>query len=70
MVLAGVSALDQALTGDPVLARRADVKVRIAPLDEEGTSLYLQRRIEAAQGSAAIFDSSAIKALYGEAKDR
>jgi general secretion pathway protein A len=64
MVLAGVSALDQALTGDPVLARRADVKVRIAPLDEEGTSLYLQRRIEAAQGSAAIFDSSAIKALY------
>ncbi len=64
MLLAGVPALEQALASDPVLARRADVKVRIAPLNEEGTSLYLSRRIEAAQGSPAILDASAIKALY------
>jgi type II secretory pathway predicted ATPase ExeA len=63
MVLAGVPALEQALLADPVLSRRADVKVRIAPFGAESAAAYLAHRVQRAQGNPAILQPSATAAL-------
>ncbi len=63
MVLVGVPALERALASDAVLARRADVKVRIAPLDLEAATAYLNHRIQRARGTLEIFEAGAIAAL-------
>ncbi len=64
LVLAGVPALEEALSSDPILARRADVKVRIAGLDPQSSTFYLAHRIQLAGGNSVILDSSAVKALH------
>lgn len=64
LVLSGLPALEEALANDPILARRADVKVRIAPLDFQSSTLYLAHRIELAGGYSGILDSSGLKALH------
>jgi type II secretory pathway predicted ATPase ExeA len=63
MVLVGVPALERALVADAMLARRADVKVRLAPLDLEAATAYLHHRIQRAQGSPEIFEADAIASL-------
>jgi type II secretory pathway predicted ATPase ExeA len=63
MVLVGVPALERALAADPVLARRAGVKVRLAPLDLEAATAYLHHRIQRAQGTPEIFEAGAIASL-------
>ena len=63
MVLVGVPALERALASDEVLARRADVKVRIAPLDLDAATAYLNHRIQRARGTLEIFEAGAISAL-------
>jgi general secretion pathway protein A len=63
MVLVGTPALEAALATDPVLARRADVKVRIAPLDAESASAYLAHRIHGATGNPEILEPGAVAAL-------
>ena len=63
MVLVGVPTLERALATDAALARRADVKVRLASLDLEAATAYLKHRIQRVQGSPAILEASAIAAL-------
>ncbi len=63
MVLVGVPALERALAADEVLARRADVKVRLAPLDLDAATAYLNHRIQRARGTLEIFEAGAIAAL-------
>ncbi|MDH3211597.1 MAG: AAA family ATPase [Myxococcales bacterium] len=65
MVMVGVPALERALANDPVLARRADVKVRIAALDLAAATAYLSHRIQRVQGSPEILEADAIAALHG-----
>jgi type II secretory pathway predicted ATPase ExeA len=63
IVLVGVATLERALASDAVLARRADVKVRLARLDLEAATAYLNHRIQRVQGSPSIFEADAIAAL-------
>lgn len=63
MVLVAVPSLEQALANDPVLARRAAVKVRIAPLDAENTAAYLNHRIQRVHGNPEIFEAAAVLRL-------
>jgi type II secretory pathway predicted ATPase ExeA len=64
MVLVGVPTLERALATDVALARRADVKVRLAPLDLEAATAYLNHRIQRVQGSPEIFEVDATAALH------
>ena len=63
MVLVGVPTLERALATDATFARRADVKVRLASLDLEAATAYVNHRIQRVQGSPAIFEADAIAAL-------
>jgi hypothetical protein len=64
LVLTGAPNLEQALAGDPALAHRVDVKVRLEPLDPTGAAAYLAHRIDAAGGNPAILDPGAVAALH------
>ncbi len=63
MVLVGVPHLERALANDPVLARRAAVKVRIAPLDAGRAAAYLIHRIQRVNGNPEIFEPDAVQRL-------
>jgi type II secretory pathway predicted ATPase ExeA len=64
LVLTGAPNLEHTLSGDPALAHRVDVKVRLEPLDPTGAAAYLAHRIDAAGGNPAILDPGAVASLH------
>ena len=64
LVLAGDDQLDAAVAGDPRLAHRVEVKVRMEPLDVEGTAAYLTHRIRLAGGTPSILESDVVSSLH------
>lgn len=63
LVLVGLPGLDASLAGDPALADRVEVRVVLPSFEPMTAAGYLVHRLEAAGGSAAAFDSSAVDAL-------
>jgi type II secretory pathway predicted ATPase ExeA len=63
LVLVGLPGLDGALAEDPALADRVEVRVVLPAFDPMTAASYLVHRLEAAGGSAAALDSSAVDAL-------
>jgi type II secretory pathway predicted ATPase ExeA len=64
LVLTGAPNLEETLAGDPGLAHRVDVKVRLEPLDPTGAAAYLAHRIDSAGGNPAILEPGAVAALH------
>jgi type II secretory pathway predicted ATPase ExeA len=63
LVLVGLPALERALADEPALADRVDLRVRLAPLDEEASAQYLAQRIRCAGGAPAVLEAAAVAAL-------
>jgi type II secretory pathway predicted ATPase ExeA len=63
LVLVGLPSLARAVAGEPALADRVDVPLRLGPLTAEESGRYLTHRIRAAGGNPAILESGAVAAL-------
>jgi type II secretory pathway predicted ATPase ExeA len=64
LLLVGVPELDVALSHDPSLTARVDVRVHLSPLDLPNSQAYLSNRLAVVGGSAELFSESAIGSLY------
>ncbi len=64
LVLFGMHELGEVVRLDPPLAQRVDVRVELTAMDREQSAAYVRHRLERAGGSAEVFSSSAIAALY------
>jgi type II secretory pathway predicted ATPase ExeA len=64
LVLCGGPALERAVTSDPQIAHRVEVKVVMRALDAAASGTYLSRRIRNAGGDSGILDTSALAALH------
>ncbi len=64
LVLAGPAALDQALSADPSLAHRIDVRVELESFSPEAAAGYLAHRISQMGGEPSLVDSGALAALH------
>ncbi len=63
LVLVGSPALAEAISAEPALADRIDLRLAIQPLPSKEVVGYLHHRIRAAGGNPAIFESSAVSSL-------
>ena len=64
LLLVGHPELAVALSQDPSLAARVDVRVKLSPLDLPSSNDYLLHRLGVVGGRAGLFSESAIGALY------
>jgi len=64
LVLAGPAMLDQALSADPSLAHRIDVRVELEPFSPEAAAGYLAHRISQVGGDPSLIDSGALAVLH------
>jgi type II secretory pathway predicted ATPase ExeA len=64
LLLVGVPELDVALSHDPSLSARVDVRVHLAPLDLPNSQAYLGHRLAVVGGSVDVFRDEAIAALF------
>jgi hypothetical protein len=62
-VLAGPPGVERTLAGDPAVAGRVEIKVRLAALDAEAARAYVAHRLAAVGGKATLFDAAALGAL-------
>jgi type II secretory pathway predicted ATPase ExeA len=63
VVLVGSPALAEAVSAEPALRERLDLRLTIQPLQLKETVGYVHHRIRAAGGNPAIFESSAVSSL-------
>ncbi|MDJ0786193.1 MAG: AAA family ATPase [Myxococcota bacterium] len=63
LVLTGPPELGAAVSREPALSSRVEVRVEIQPMDGEASEAYLHHRIRAAEGNPAILESGAVDAL-------
>lgn len=63
LVLAGGLTLEEAIASDPTLSRRVEIKVRMPAFDAASSADYLEQRVRAAGGNAAILEAGAVEAL-------
>jgi type II secretory pathway predicted ATPase ExeA len=63
LVLVGAPSLAEALSAEPALRERIDLRVSLQPLQPREVVGYLHHRIRAAGGNPAILESSAVAAL-------
>ena len=64
LVLCGGPALERAVSADPQISHRVEVKVVMQPLDAAAAGTYLSKRIRNAGGDSGILDSSALRTLH------
>ncbi|HEB90172.1 MAG TPA: hypothetical protein ENI85_11420 [Deltaproteobacteria bacterium] len=64
MLFVGSPELDRLVQGDPAIAQRVDVRVRLHPLDLANASAYLAHRLEAVSGNPAILPPATMETLY------
>lgn len=63
LVLVGAPSLAEALSAEPALRERIDLRVSLQPIQPREVVGYLHHRIRAAGGNPAILESSAVAAL-------
>ena len=63
LVLVGAPSLAEAVSAEPALRERVDLRVSLQPLQPREVVAYLHHRIRAAGGNPAILESSAVAAL-------
>ncbi len=64
ILFVGSPELDRLVQGDPAMAQRVDVRVRLQPLDLANASAYLAHRLEAVSGDPGILPSATMETLY------
>jgi DamX protein len=64
LVLAGPVMLDRALSADPSLAHRIDVRVELDSFNSEAAAGYLAHRLNQVGGDPGIIDGGALAALH------
>jgi type II secretory pathway predicted ATPase ExeA len=64
MLFVGTPELDRLVQGDPSMAPRVDVRVRLQPLDMKNAQAYLEHRLAGARAQPGLVPPGAVEALY------